>query len=235
MGYQYDKVEVPEDGEPIQVVDEDNDELEIPENPIIPIIHGDGIGRTSAPRHRKCWRQPPTPPVATSRGCASTPASPVGRSTTRTFRGHRQRHRRTPSRHQGSANDARRRRVPVAQRRAATDARFLLERPTHLLPRRRPSPMKARRGDGHGHFPGEHGGRLRRHRVGRGHRGGREGPQLRRRGDGLRRRDARRPHRHRHQSRSPSSAPSASSGRPSTTPSKHTTATRSPSSARGTS
>ena len=49
MSYDYDKVEVPEEGEKIEVIDEDNDELDIPENPIIPIIHGDGIGKDVGP------------------------------------------------------------------------------------------------------------------------------------------------------------------------------------------
>jgi isocitrate dehydrogenase len=44
MDYAYDKVEVPDAGEPIEVVDEDADELAVPDNPIIPIIHGDGVG-----------------------------------------------------------------------------------------------------------------------------------------------------------------------------------------------
>ncbi len=37
----YDQIEVPEDGEPIVA---DNGDLSVPENPIIPILHGDGIG-----------------------------------------------------------------------------------------------------------------------------------------------------------------------------------------------
>jgi isocitrate dehydrogenase len=45
----YEQVTVPDDGEPITVVDEDADELAIPENPIIPIIYGDGIGEDVAP------------------------------------------------------------------------------------------------------------------------------------------------------------------------------------------
>ncbi|WP_436907609.1 isocitrate dehydrogenase (NADP(+)) [Halosimplex marinum] len=49
MGYEYDKVEVPSDGTPIEVVDEDADELDIPDDPIIPIIHGDGIGQDVGP------------------------------------------------------------------------------------------------------------------------------------------------------------------------------------------
>ncbi len=40
----YEKVDVPADGQKIEVVDPDNDELDVPENPIIPIIYGDGIG-----------------------------------------------------------------------------------------------------------------------------------------------------------------------------------------------
>jgi len=49
MDYEYDRVEVPADGAPIEVVDEEADELDIPENPIIPIIHGDGIGKDVGP------------------------------------------------------------------------------------------------------------------------------------------------------------------------------------------
>ncbi len=40
----YEKVDVPADGDKIEVVDPDNDELSVPANPIIPIIYGDGIG-----------------------------------------------------------------------------------------------------------------------------------------------------------------------------------------------
>ena len=43
----YDKVEVPADGERI-TVDEDG-ELDVPSNPIIPIIYGDGIGKDVSP------------------------------------------------------------------------------------------------------------------------------------------------------------------------------------------
>ncbi len=46
---EFDKVEVPEKGEPIEVIDEEADELDVPETPIIPIIHGDGIGRDVGP------------------------------------------------------------------------------------------------------------------------------------------------------------------------------------------
>jgi isocitrate dehydrogenase len=53
MSYEYDKVEVPSDGEAVEVIDEDADELDIPENPIVPIIHGDGIGKDVGPAAQK--------------------------------------------------------------------------------------------------------------------------------------------------------------------------------------
>ncbi|MBP2251435.1 isocitrate dehydrogenase [Halarchaeum solikamskense] len=52
MSYEYEQIEVPEDGEKI-TYDEDADELDVPENPIIPILHGDGIGRDVGPATQK--------------------------------------------------------------------------------------------------------------------------------------------------------------------------------------
>ncbi|MFC6725179.1 isocitrate dehydrogenase (NADP(+)) [Halobium palmae] len=51
MSYDYEKVEVPADGETI-TADEDGT-LDVPENPIIPIIHGDGIGKDVGPAAQK--------------------------------------------------------------------------------------------------------------------------------------------------------------------------------------
>ena len=45
----YNKIEIPEEGEKIAVVNEEDDELDVPENPIIPILHGDGIGTDVGP------------------------------------------------------------------------------------------------------------------------------------------------------------------------------------------
>ncbi|WP_138007148.1 isocitrate dehydrogenase (NADP(+)) [Halalkalirubrum salinum] len=42
-------IEVPEDGQQITLADEETGELNVPENPIIPIIHGDGIGTDVGP------------------------------------------------------------------------------------------------------------------------------------------------------------------------------------------
>ena len=49
MGYEYAKVEVPADGAPIEVIDEDADELDVPDDPVIPILYGDGIGQDVGP------------------------------------------------------------------------------------------------------------------------------------------------------------------------------------------
>ena len=45
----YDEVDVPDDGEAIRLVDEETGELDVPENPVVPIIHGDGIGTDVGP------------------------------------------------------------------------------------------------------------------------------------------------------------------------------------------
>ncbi|ELZ46735.1 isocitrate dehydrogenase [Halorubrum californiense DSM 19288] len=45
----YDKVDVPDGGEAITLADEETGELNVPSNPIIPIIHGDGIGTDVGP------------------------------------------------------------------------------------------------------------------------------------------------------------------------------------------
>ncbi|WP_101294406.1 isocitrate dehydrogenase (NADP(+)) [Halegenticoccus soli] len=49
----YDKVEVPEEGEKITLADEETGKLDVPENPIVPIIHGDGIGTDVGPAAQK--------------------------------------------------------------------------------------------------------------------------------------------------------------------------------------
>ncbi|WP_129112980.1 isocitrate dehydrogenase (NADP(+)) [Halegenticoccus tardaugens] len=49
----YDKVEVPSEGEKITLADEETGKLDVPEQPIIPIIHGDGIGTDVGPAAQK--------------------------------------------------------------------------------------------------------------------------------------------------------------------------------------
>jgi isocitrate dehydrogenase len=45
----YEQVEVPAEGQRITLVDEATGELDVPPNPIVPIIHGDGIGTDVGP------------------------------------------------------------------------------------------------------------------------------------------------------------------------------------------
>ena len=45
----YDKVEIPPEGKSVTVLDEDADEFDVPETPIIPILYGDGIGTDVGP------------------------------------------------------------------------------------------------------------------------------------------------------------------------------------------
>ncbi|WP_134670162.1 NADP-dependent isocitrate dehydrogenase [Halorussus marinus] len=49
----YDKVDVPESGQKITVEAEGEEGLHVPEDPIIPIIHGDGIGQDVGPAAQK--------------------------------------------------------------------------------------------------------------------------------------------------------------------------------------
>ena len=46
---EFEQIEVPDKGEPVEVVDEENDEFDVPSNPIIPILYGDGIGTDVGP------------------------------------------------------------------------------------------------------------------------------------------------------------------------------------------
>jgi isocitrate dehydrogenase len=50
---EFEQIEVPDEGEPVRVVDEANDEFEVPSNPIIPILYGDGIGTDVGPAAQK--------------------------------------------------------------------------------------------------------------------------------------------------------------------------------------
>ncbi|WP_311172340.1 isocitrate dehydrogenase (NADP(+)) [Halobellus ordinarius] len=49
----YDQIEVPDTGEKITLADEETGELDVPDTPIIPIIHGDGIGTDVGPAAQK--------------------------------------------------------------------------------------------------------------------------------------------------------------------------------------
>ncbi|WP_254767128.1 isocitrate dehydrogenase (NADP(+)) [Salinilacihabitans rarus] len=53
MSYDYDKVEVPEGGSKIEPAEGSETELEVPDDPIIPIIYGDGVGSDVGPAAQK--------------------------------------------------------------------------------------------------------------------------------------------------------------------------------------
>ena len=49
----YDRVEVPSSGERIELAAGDESEFDVPENPIVPIIYGDGVGTDVGPAARR--------------------------------------------------------------------------------------------------------------------------------------------------------------------------------------
>ncbi|MEF8827846.1 MAG: NADP-dependent isocitrate dehydrogenase [Halolamina sp.] len=49
----YEHIEAPEQGTKIRLADEETGELDVPDHPIIPIIHGDGIGKDVGPAAQK--------------------------------------------------------------------------------------------------------------------------------------------------------------------------------------
>ena len=103
-----------------------NGKLTVPNNPIVPFIEGDGTGRdiwrASVRVFDAAWKKP-TKASARFTGWKSTPAK--NPSSNSTLAAGRDRHRlpRLPGLDQGPADDADRRRHPLAQRRAAPDAR----------------------------------------------------------------------------------------------------------------
>ena len=84
---------------------------------------------------------------------------------------------RIPRVDQGPADDADRRRHPLAECRAAPDARPLRLPASGALVQGRPLPGARAREGGHGDLPREHRGHLRRHRVRGGHAREREVPR----------------------------------------------------------
>ena len=143
-------------------------------------------GRRHRPRHlarqraraRRRGRRRPTAASGRSPGWRSTPA----RRRSRKFedlaaRRDRRRLPRVPGRHQGPAHHADRRRHPLAQRRAAPDARSLRLPAAGALVQGRALAGQASREGRHGDLPREHRGHLRRHRVRGGLRGRQEVPR----------------------------------------------------------
>ena len=161
--------------------------LVVPDDPIIPFIEGDGTGpdiwRASVRVLRRGGRRRRTAARRRSPGSRCSPARRASRQFSNwlpddTLEA-------VPSllgRHQGTADDAGRRRHPIAERHAAPGARPLCLPPAGPWYHGRAVAGEASREDGHGDLPREHRRHLRRHRVGRGHAGGAEGPRLPRQG-----------------------------------------------------
>ena len=112
---------------------------------------------------------------------------------------------------EGTDHDARRRRLPLGQRRAPQGARHVRAGAPVQELSRRPQPLRGRRPD---HRAREHRGSVRRHRVRAGHAGGRRADRVDR---GARRHGSATTTRASRSSRSRSPARAASSSSPSTT------------------
>ena len=143
--------------------------LEVPSQPVIPFIEGDGTGPD-------IWR------ASQHVFDAAVRRAYGGKRQHRLARGPRRRegqepaqqlaarrdpggHRPAPRGHQGPAHHAGRRRLPLAQRGAPPEARSLRLRPSGALVRGRALAGQGAAGREHGHLPREHRGHLRRHRV----------------------------------------------------------------------
>ena len=175
MQTSYNGIAVPADGKAIQYAD---GKYTVPDNPIIPFIEGDGTGRDIWKASQRVFD------AAVAEGLRRQAQGGLVRGPRRREglppdaelapRRHRQGHGRLPRLHQGAADHARRRRHPLAQRRAAPAHGPLPVRPPGQVLHRRPQPREAPREARRHHLPREHRRHLRRHRVPRGHARSRE-------------------------------------------------------------
>ncbi len=169
MAGTYNGIAVPADGKKIGYA---NGKYDIPDNPIIPFIEGDGTGRdiwkaslrvfnaavekAYEGKRRVAWYEVFAGEKAKAKFDNWLPDDTVDASP------------RIPRRHQGPADHARRRRHSLAQRRTAPDSRSLLLRAPGEVLQGRAFAGEASRAHGRRHLPREHRRRLRRHRVGAG-------------------------------------------------------------------
>ena len=146
--------------------------LAVPDRPILPFIEGDGTGpdiwaRLGA-RLRRRGRQGLRRPAQGRLVRGARRREGLQADGRLAARGHARRLPRVPGRHQGPAHHAGRRRHPQPQRRAAPDPRPLRVPAAGALVPGRADPGEAPAGRRHGDLPREHGGHLRRDRVGGG-------------------------------------------------------------------
>ena len=150
-----------------------NGKLNVPDNPILPFIRGDGTGPDIWAASVRVFDAAVQKAYGGKRKIAwfEVFAGEDGQEQIRQLAAGR--HGRgvqgISRRHQRPAHHARRRRHPLAQRRAAPDARPLrLPAPGAMVHRRAVAGEASGEG-GHGHLPREHRGHLRRHRIRRRH------------------------------------------------------------------
>ena len=166
------KPTVPAGGQKITI---SGGKLQVPDHPIIPFIEGDGTGpdiwrarvrvldaavaKAYGGKRKIDWMEVYAGEKAFDK-LQHLAARRDGRGLPR-----------VPRRHQGPAHHADRRRHPLAERRAAPDARPLRLPAPGALVQGRALARQAPREGGHGDLPREHRGHLRRHRVRGRHRG----------------------------------------------------------------
>ena len=171
--------EIPKNGKPITM---SAGRLNVPDQPIIPFIEGDGTGpdiwrasvrvfdaaveKAYGGKRKIAWMEVFAGEKAFNQFDNWLPDETVDGVP------------RVSRRHQGPADHAGRRRHPLAQRRAAADARSLRLPAAGALVQGRALAGEAPGEGGHGDLPREHRGHLRRHRVRRRHAGVAEDARL---------------------------------------------------------
>ena len=168
MAGSYNGVSVPSDGKKIGYA---GGKYDVPDNPIIPFIEGDGTGRdiwkaslrvfdaavekAYKGKRRVAWYEVFAGEKAKAKFDTWLPDDTVDADP------------RVSRRHQGPAHYAGGRRHPLTERRAAPDSRSLCLRAAGEVLQRRALAGEASRAHEHRDLPREHRRRLRRHRVGR--------------------------------------------------------------------
>ena len=170
------KPQIPSHGSKIT---QENGKLKVPDHPILPFIEGDGTGRD-------IWRASVGVfDAAVDEGLRGQAQDRLGGGLRRREgvqavrqlapRRDRRGLPRLSRRHQGAPDDPGGRRHPLAQRGAKAAPRPLRLPAPGPLVQGRPFAGEAAGQGGHGDLPREHGGHLRRHRMGGGERGREEG------------------------------------------------------------
>ena len=157
----FDKVIVPEDGKKIEIKD---GKLVVPDNPILGIMWGDGIGPDITRASLRIWDAAVQKAYGGKRKVAwmelyageeaMAMYNDLPPETSRPARIHR--------RHQRPADHAGRRRFSQPERDAAAGARPVRLRAPGALVSGRPQPAQGAAEGGRGHLPREHGRRVRR-------------------------------------------------------------------------